>query len=304
MTRLSALTRLAAVAARAHEVRGEPWMGLHLGDNLPIMRKLHARGARVHLAYLDPPFNTGEDFMFQRGGKAELAYRDKWSSFDAWLSALRARAAAVRDLLTLDGCVFVHVDPKSSHYVKVMLDHLFGRDCYANEIIWRYRRWPTPQPHFQRMHDTLLRYVRDRRQRPRWSQLYDPLSKSTMAGTGGRRQHKRWDAAAGKSVGMTLTDEASPGAFMADVWEIPLLAPNAVEGTGYPTQKPEALLERVLTACSYQGDTVLDPYFGSGTTGVVAKRLGRRWVGIDASPVAVRVAGARLCGQRRGSAGC
>jgi hypothetical protein len=177
------------------------------------------------------PSTPGRTSCFSAGGRVELAYRDKSSSFDTWLSALRGRAAAARDLLTADGCIFVHVDPKSSHYVKVMLDDLFGRDCYANEIIWKYRRWPTPQPHFQRMHDTLFRYVRDRRQRPRWSQLYDPLSKSTMVGKGGKKQNKRWEPAARKSVGMTLTDEASPGAFMADVWEVPLLAPNAAEGT-------------------------------------------------------------------------
>jgi DNA modification methylase len=271
---------------------------LRFADNLGEMQALLAAGKGVHLAYLDPPFCTGRDFYYRpRGGEEpELAYSDKWASLDAFVATLRERVALVRELLTPDGCLVVHVDPETSHHVKVMLDGLFGRDCFQNEIVWRYRTWPTPQKRFQWSHDTLLRYVRSAREEPRWNQLFDELAPSA-ARRGGRKQVKRWqpgNGTRGKSVGYALTDEASPGALMGDVWEIACVNPLARERTGYPTQKPEALLERIVSAMSLPGDVVLDPYVGSGTTLAVCARLGRAGIGIDASPVAIRVARARL----------
>lgn len=271
---------------------------LHHGDNLEVMRRLHAEGERVHLAYLDPPFNTGRDFTFKpRGaGPEEHAYSDRWPSLEAFVEALRERVAVVRDLLTPDGTMVLHVDPETSHYVKVMLDGVFGRQCFANEIVWRYRRWPTPARHFQRMHDVLLRYVRDPNVEPRWTQLYEELAESTRATWGDRKQ--RAVVKDGKRARSESTDAPSVGVAMSDVWEIPVIAPSGGERTGYPTQKPEALLERVVTGCSLPGDTVIDPYAGSGTTMAVAEKLGRRWIGIDASPVAVRVASERMAALR------
>ena len=268
-------------------------MILH-GDNLDVMRDLLSKGTRAHLVYMDPPFNTGRDFAFKPrdGGPEEHAYSDKWPSLDAFLEALRDRVVAARDLLTADGCLFLHCDPETSHYVKVMLDGVFGRACYANEIVWRYRRWPSGAKHFQWMHDVLLRYVRDHKAEPRWVQFYEPLSDSTIRAGGDRKQVAKFDDDGRRHRG--LTAEPSKGAPLSDVWEIPVVAPSGQERTGYPTQKPEALLERIITACSYPGDTVLDPYCGSGTTIAVAERLGRVGIGIDASPVAIRVATQRL----------
>ena len=265
-----------------------------LGDNLVAMRTLHAEGVRAHLAYLDPPFNTGRDFAFKPrdGGAEEHAFSDRWPSLDAFIAELRGRVLAVRDLLTPDGCMVLHCDPETSHYIKVMCDGVFGRTSFANEIVWRYRRWPVAGRHFQWMHDVLLRYLRDPKA-SRWNQLFEPLSASTVATWGADRRQSAVHAADGKRVRSTLGAEPSRGTPMSDVWEIPLIAPSGRERTGYPTQKPEKLLERILTACSHAGDTVLDPYFGSGTMGIVADRLGRAWIGIDASPVAIRVASAR-----------
>lgn len=257
------------------------------GDNLAVMRSLAAEGFRAHLIYADPPFATGRDFYYEPrdGGAAELAYSDKWPSFDAYIEALRERVAAARELLTADGCMFVHVDPTASHYVKVMMDGVFGRACFADEIVWRYRRWPSPRKGFQRMHDVLFRYVRDAVAEPRWNQLYDPLAASTIQGSG---PYKRTNT---KGQPTITTDELSLGVSMSDVWEdVARVQSTAIERTGYPTQKPERLLERIILSCSHPGDTVLDPYAGSGVTLRAASRLRRVAVGIDQSPVAIRVA--------------
>lgn len=270
-------------------------MILH-GDNLPILRDLCERDAKVHLAYLDPPFFTGRDFNYRPrgGGTEEHAYSDRWPSLDSYVEALVERAAAVRDLLTPDGSMVIHVDPTTSHYVRVAVDRVFGREAFANEIIWRYRRWPSGTKTFQWMHDILLRWVRDHTATPRWNQLYEPLAPSTVASWGDSRRQMAVRGANGKRVRSSLGPEPSRGAPMSDVWEIPVIAGVGRERTGYPTQKPEALLERLISGVTRTGDTVLDPYCGSGTTLAVAVRLGRYAIGIDSSAVATRVARERI----------
>ena len=269
------------------------------GDNLDVMRQIHADGVRVQLAYLDPPFNTGRVFLFKPrgGGPAEVTFSDRWPTLDAYLDALALRIEAVRDLLTPVGSLFVHVDPTHSHDVRHLLDRAFGREAFVNEIVWRYRRWPAPSRSFQRMHDVLLWYAKGETGDRTWNQPFEPLAPSTLATWGDRKQKAEIED--GHRTRSTSTAEASAGAPMSDVWtDIGILAPIATERTGFQTQKPERLLERIVTATTLPGDTVLDPYFGSGTTGVVAARLGRRWIGIDASPVALRVAVVRLGGDR------
>ncbi|HEY3592223.1 MAG TPA: site-specific DNA-methyltransferase, partial [Polyangiaceae bacterium] len=160
-------------------------------------------------------------------------------------------------------------------------------------IIWRYRRWPSKTPNFQRVHDVLLRYVRDPSKTPRFVQLFEPLAASTQLTWGTRKQRAVVDESGRRTRSSTMP-EASPGAPLGDVWDIGIIAPVARERTGYPTQKPEALLERVISACTLPGDLVLDPYAGSGTTLTVAAKLGRKAIGIDESPVALRVSEERL----------
>lgn len=283
------MTDLRACAVAAHSRAG----GIFLGDNLDVMRRLFDDHQRVHLTYADPPYKTGDDFYFKPrgGGPREFAFSDRWPSLDAYLTALRERLVAARDLLTEDGSLVLHVDPTHGHEVRRVLDSVFGPACFANEIIWRYRRWPTPARSFQRMHDALFLYRRNPKAEPRWTQLYEPLTPSTMARFGDRKKYKFND---GDRVRSVVTDEPSPGSRMSDVWDIPIIAPVSRERTGYPTQKPKALLERIISACSHEGDTVLDPYCGSGTTLVVAKRLRRTGIGIDISPLAVRVSRERL----------
>jgi site-specific DNA-methyltransferase (adenine-specific) len=221
------------------------------------------------------------------------AFDDRWESLDDYLSALKPRIAAARDLLLPEGCLVLHVDPKTSHYLKVACDQIFGRDCFASEIIWRYRRWPAKTPNFQRVHDVLLRYVKDARVAPRFQQLYEPLAPSTLATWGTKKQRAIVDAS-GRRTRSSVTEEATPGAPLGDVWEIGIVAPVAKERTGYPTQKPEALMSRLIESCTLPGDWVLDAYAGSGTTATVARKLGRAALSIDESARALQVARRRL----------
>ncbi len=254
-------------------------------ENLFFLRSLPPGCA--HLVYLDPPFFTGRDFYFED----EIAFTDRWESLDDYLAWLQERCRAAWPLLAPEGCLVVHVDPSTSHHVKVMLDAGVGRERFRSEIVWRYRRMPDGSRNFQEMHDVLLRYVRDPG-RERWTQLYEPLAPSTLASHGGQRQ--RTTHVNGKKKALAPSSDASPGAPMSDVWEIGVLAPTAAERLGWPTQKPEELPERLIRACTLPGDLVIDPTAGSATTIAVAERLGRRALGCDRADGAVRIGRARL----------
>lgn len=291
-------------APRLERVRaGSSPCTLLSGDNLAAMRALLERHAgEVTLAYLDPPFFTGKEHVRitrKREGRGKIlrsaapAFDDRWESLPSYLTALRERVAAARALLADHGSLVLHLDPKTSHYAKLICDEVFGARCFASEIIWRYRRWPSKTKNFQRVHDVLLRYVKDWRVQPRFQQLYEPLAASTVATWGVQRQ-RAVVGASGVRTHSSRTADESPGAPLGDVWEIGIIGPVARERTGYPTQKPEALLERLIQACSAPQDLVLDPYAGSGTTLVVGARLGRRVLGIDQSPEALDVTRQRL----------
>jgi site-specific DNA-methyltransferase (adenine-specific) len=271
---------------------------LHVADNLAALRDLaRTHEATVTLAYLDPPFFTNKvhEALVKKDGARfrTAAFDDRWNDRAAYLEALASRLAAIKRLLAPHGSVVVHVDPKTSHYVKVLCDEIFGDDAFASEIVWRYRRWPSKTPNFQRVHDVLLRYRKDPKTKPRWNQPYEPLAASTLA-TWGTNKQRAVFAADGRRARSSSTDVKTEGVPMGDVWEIGVVAPVAKERTGYPSQKPESLLERLIGALSDRDDLVLDPYAGSGTTLAVAARMRRRFVGIDNSEVAVRTALARL----------
>lgn len=282
--------------------KGDPDCVLVRGDNLAALELLAQEETRFALAYMDPPFLTGREHAHverTRGKQGEIvrtlkpAFDDRWDSLDDYLASLKPRIAAARDLLLPDGCLVLHVDPKTSHYLKVACDQIFGRACFASEIIWRYRRWPAKTPNFQRVHDVLLRYVKDPRVAPRFTQLYEPLAPSTLA-TWGTKKQRAVTNTEGRRTRSSTTAEATPGAPLGDVWEIGIVAPVAKERTGYPTQKPEALMSRLVESCSKPGDWVLDVYAGSGTTATVARKLGRAAVSIDESEQALEVARRRL----------
>lgn len=260
------------------------------GDNAVLLRQLAgAPGSTVTLAYLDPPFLTGRVHTMPDG---RVAFDDRWPDLDTYLAELEERLVAVFALLAADGCMVIHVDPTVSHYVKVNCDAAFGHDSFASEIIWRYRRWPAKTTNFQRMHDVLLRYRKDPHVEPRWNQLHEPIAASTRKAWGTKKQRAVF--VNGHRSKSSKTDGDTAGAPLSDVWDLGVIAPISKERTGYPTQKPETLLERLILALTDPGDLVLDPYAGSGTTLAVAERLGRRAIGIDASPVAIEVARKRL----------
>jgi len=276
------------------------------GDNLASLAALQGsfRG-KFTLAYLDPPFLTGKQHLkVTRGRDASgkivrrmsPAFDDRWASLGEYLTALQGRIELTHRLLAANGCLVVHVDPKTSHYVKVLCDEVFGPGCFASEIIWRYRRWPAKTVNFQRVHDVLLRYVKDPSVTPCFTTLYEPLAPSTLA-TWGDRKQRAIVGADGRRERSSRSKEATPGAPLGDVWEIGIVAPVSRERTGYPTQKPEALLERLIRCCTAPGDWILDPYTGSGTTLAVGTRLGRKVVGMDNSPEALKVAEQRLADQ-------
>lgn len=275
------------------------------GDNLAVMTELAVYGARYQLVYADIPFCSNRVYTTSKGSFArdgEVAFDDRWDSLEAYLEATTRSLMKAWTLLTPDGSLVVHVDTTASHYVKVELDRAFGRSHFASEIIWRYRRWPTKTSNFQRVHDTLFRYRRDITVMPRFNQLYEPLSPKTIATWGTRKQRAVWDPETGKGVKdspprrlkSSTTAEQSPGVPLGDVWDIGIVAPVSRERTGYPTQKPLALLERLILATTNEGDRVLDPFCGSATTLMACKKLRRHAVGIDSSKVAVRIARERL----------
>lgn len=278
----------------------DPRARLIHGDNVQTLRTLADAGVKATLVYLDPPFFTGREHTLveRRDGRTDegtraAAFDDRWESLEAYLESLVERVTLARELLLPEGCLVLHVDPRTSHYLKVLCDEVFGADCFASEIVWRYRRWPSKTKNFQRVHDVLLRYVRDPKAETRFRQLYEPLAASTRATWGDKRQRAIVDGS-GRRVRSSTTEDRSPGTPLGDVWEIGIVAPVAKERTGYPTQKPLALLQRLLESCTDPGDLVVDPYLGSGTTAVAALRLGRLAIGIDVNRRAVTIAKRRL----------
>ena len=265
-----------------------------LGDNLDLMPAL-ADGS-FQLAYLDPPFNTGREQRRRTlstladaegdrtgfGGRryrtqllAESSYGD---TFGDYLAFLEPRLLEVRRLLAQSGTLYFHIDYREAHYCKLLLDELFGRECFLNEIIWAYdygaratRRWPAK-------HDTILVYVKD-----------------------SERYH--FDAEAVErepylAPGLVTAEKAARGKLPTDVWWHTIVSPTGREKTGYPTQKPEGVVRRIVQASTRLGDWCLDPFAGSGTLGVAAGRLGRHFVLMDSNPEAVAVARERLAGLR------
>ena len=235
----------------------------------------------AQLCYIDPPFLSRKDYS-TRGG--ELAFSDKWKSESAYLDFLVPRVFDAWDHTS--GSLVLHVDSRMAAAVECALAAL--GNC-ASRIIWRYRRWPSKTRNFQRVHDVLLRWARP--DAP-WNQLYEPLAASTVRKFGTTKQDAQFRD--GKRAVSRRTTEESLGTPMGDVWDIPIIAPRAAERTGYPTQKPRALLDRLVLSCTNSGGLVLDPMMGSGSMLEAALENDRNAIGIDQSPVAIRYAEKRL----------
>lgn len=249
---------------------------LLLGDCLPVMAALPAESFDV--IYLDPPFFTGQERRVRNDDDGP-SYSDDWDAdLHGYLTWLQERMTAMRALLKPEGALFVHLDWHAVHYVKVQLDHLFGARHFQNEFIWYYSGGGASRQRFARKHDTVLYYTKSAK---RWKFHADRV-RTAYKWTDGQ---KRADGSARDYTRGKLPD---------DVWEHHGLLPWAEESVGYPTQKPAALLERLLLATTDDGDVVGDFFCGSGTTAVAAQRLGRRWVTADASRMALCLAAERV----------
>ena len=253
---------------------------LYQGDNLSILRALP--DASVDLIATDPPFNTGKDWG---------AFSDKWEGgLKGYLKFMEPRLVECRRVLKDTGSLYLHCDPTASHYLKVMLDGVFGIKQFRNEIVWHYLKTRPRKKDFKKSHCAILRYSKS--ENYIWLQQYQPLSEKTIKRSGVRKRK-----AVKKQGKRTLipTSAISKGAPMCDVWkDIAWLNSTDNERLNYPTQKPRALYERMIKASSNQGDTVLDPFAGSGTTLDAAHTLGRQWIGIDEGDEAINVIQRRL----------
>lgn len=258
------------------------------GDSVAVMQEMAREGQDFELVYLDPLYFTGEVFKTADGA---VAFNDRWTSIDEYLHATTALVGAGAKLLSEAGSIVVHVNPVIAHHIRAFLDKTLGRLSFMDEIVWRYRRWPAKTRRCQRVHDTLIRYA-VYPNKARWNQLYEPLAESTRATWGSGRQ--RAVVKDGRRVRSETSEEESKGVPIGDVWDIGIIAPSSAERTGYPTQKPEALMRRLIEAFTDPGDRILDPTCGSGTTLKAARDLGRSATGIDCGEEAIRTTEARL----------
>ncbi len=299
--------------------------------NGPLREEIEKEGG-LKLIYIDPPFAVGADFGFEiKIGEdsvekkqsiiEEIAYRDTWGKgISSYLSMMYERLKLMYNLLAIDGSIYVHVDSRVSPYLKLLLDDIFGVDNFKNSIVWYYRRWTAASNAYQKMHDDILFYAKSTEftlnpvfiestegQKAKHEKGWDRNSVFIE----GRRQpqllvydQERVDKAVEEGR-IKLKDYArivkvKTGETIApDVWEINFINSQAIERLNYPTQKPEALLERIIKASSNEGDLIADFFCGSGTTAAVAEKMGRKWITTDLGRFSIHTARKRLIGVQR-----
>ena len=282
------------------EAASSPRGRIVLGDNLDVLRALPEGVAR--LVYVDPPFNTGgeqrrlrlrtvRDESGDRRGFKGARYRTEvlgssaWrDAYDDYLGFLAPRLEEARRVLTADGSLFFHIDPREAHYCKVLLDELFGRRSFVNEIVWAYDYGGRSRSRWPAKHDTIFWYAVDP---AHYVFRYDDIDRVPYM-----------------APGLVGPDKAARGKTPTDVWWNTIVSPTGAEKTGYPTQKPLRIVERVVRVHSEPGDLVLDFFAGSGTTGEAAARLGRGYLLVDSNPEAVRVMARRLAWDAPELVGC
>jgi len=295
---------------------------LYYGDNLDVLR-LHVKDESIDLIYLDPPFKSNKDysvfFVEQNGSRSKAqikAFEDSWrwdraaaeayeatveaggkvsramqafrkllgeSDMLAYLSMMAPRLVELRRVLKPTGSIYLHCDPTTSAHLRLLMDAVFGPASFRNEVVWHYTGGGRSKSYFSRKHDVIFWYCRGREWRFNVDSVRVPYKETSGYAKGGIT------SAAGKRY-MPHPD----GTPVDDVWDIPIINPLSKERLGFPTQKPEALLERIIKASSNEGDVVLDPFCGCGTTVAVAEHLNRRWIGIDVTHLAITLIKHRL----------
>jgi DNA modification methylase len=306
---------------------------LYYGDNLDILRR-YIKDETVDLIYLDPPFNSNATYNVLFGSKdgtdaaAQIqAFDDTWhwdtvaaesfrevveqggdvsramqafrlllndSDMLAYLSMMAPRLVEMHRVLKPTGSIYLHCDPTASHYLKILMDAVFGADNFLNEIIWSYKRYTAASTRFQRLHDVIFFYGKS--DKTKINDIREPYGEKSGKMDSHYKQDEdgqwfRWQKRKGEEPYKIYL---SKGRRVGDVWEISIINASAKERLGYPTQKPEELLERIIQASSKEGDLVLDPFCGCGTTVAVAQRLNRAWIGIDITHLAINLMKRRL----------
>lgn len=287
---------------------------LYWGDNLPILREFPPEC--IDLIYLDPPFNSKRDynviFRDETGSAppAQIkAFSDTWkwpmaveaykevvsqggmvskllgamlkaigkNDVMAYLSMMALRLKELHRVLHPNGSLFLHCDPTASHYLKLLLDAIFYKSNYRNEIIWHYRKWPSGRAQFQRNHDIIFFYSKSDSTDRYFKAHMMERTASTLKRFGTKKIISGYDSE-GRRIPSQMSDEDSPGVWGDDVWDISRIPPIKQR---YETQKPPALLKRIIESASLEGQIILDPFAGCGTTIVEAHRARRKWIGID-----------------------
>jgi DNA modification methylase len=272
----------------------QPRNRLFLGDNLPVMSALVSEyEGRIDLIYADPPFFTnrkfharigrGEDSRKPEKWRLAEGYHDAWPDLDSYLQFLYERLAVMHRLLAPTGTLYLHLDWHADAYARLLLDEIFGEDKLLNEIIWTYHG-PSPiRRAFNRKHDTILCYTKSKDYTFNADVVREPYNPNTVN-----------TFKSSPKAGFGKIPDLERGKVPEDWWYFPVVARLHSERTGYPTQKPEALLERIILASSNAGDLVADFFCGSGTTPVVAARHGRRFIACDETFRAVHTTRNRL----------
>ena len=234
---------------------------IYCDDNLHRLSQFPAEC--VDLVYLDPPFFSNRQYEVIWGDEAEVrSFEDRWQGgIQVYVNWMQERMIELHRILKPTGSIYLHCDWHASHYLKVMMDDVFGRENFLNDIVWLYGLGGSSRRYWPRKHDDLLWYST----RPDQHYFQPPMMPATSNRMRGELKK------------------------VPDYWDIPTINNMAKERLGYPTQKPEALLQRVIESSSKPGDIVLDPFAGCGTAIVVAQELRRQWIGIDISPTAVRL---------------
>jgi len=260
------------------------------GDNLEELAKIPKES--IDLIYIDPPFFTHKQYEVVWGDEAEVrSYEDRWEGgIEHYISWLKPRVQVMYEVLKPTGSFYIHCDWHADAHIRIMCDEIFGENNFRNEIIWHYRRWTAPSKKFQRLHDNIYFYTKTS------DYTFNQLLTDYTEGSVQRKTQGILHRFKKGEEPVLISDKElqKKGVSENDVWHIPFIAPSAKERLGYPTQKPEALLERIIKASSNKGDVVLDAFCGCGTTVAVAQRLGRRWIGIDISPTAIKIMQRRL----------
>ena len=267
---------------------------IYTGDCLNVLKNIDAES--VDLIYLDPPFFTQKNHSLKtRDRQKEFSFSDLWASHSEYAEFLFARLGEMYRVLSTTGSIFFHCDRNASHIVRILLDEVFGSEMFRAEIIWAYKRWSNAQKGLLPAHQNILYYTKS--DDFVFNHIYDEYSESTNVDQILQRRKRDKD---GKAVyetddsGNVIPNGGKKGVPLRDVWDIPYLNPKAKERTGYPTQKPLLLLERIIQIASSEGDLVLDPFCGSGTTLVAAVSMNRQVIGIDISDDALSITRDRL----------